>query len=144
MVRFTQQAESLGFDSVWVPDHFCYEWPAGVFEPYPEAWTLLTAIGVSTEHMRVGSMVLAAGFRHPALMAKMATALQELTNGRLILGIGAGNQVAEHTAFGFDFDGRFTRLTEYLQILTGLLANEQVTFSGRYYSLKDAKSAGDS
>jgi alkanesulfonate monooxygenase SsuD/methylene tetrahydromethanopterin reductase-like flavin-dependent oxidoreductase (luciferase family) len=105
---------------------------------YPEAWTLLSAIGVSTQHVRVGSMVLAAGFRHPALIAKMATALQELTNGRLILGIGAGNQVAEHTAFGFDFDGRLTRLTEYVQILTGLLANEQVTFSGRYYSLKDA------
>jgi alkanesulfonate monooxygenase SsuD/methylene tetrahydromethanopterin reductase-like flavin-dependent oxidoreductase (luciferase family) len=138
MVRYGQLAESLGFDSVWVPDHFYYEWPPGVFEPYPEAWTLLTAIGAITQRVQIGTMALAAGFRHPAMLAKMAGALQHLTDGRLVLGIGAGNQRTEHTPFGMDFDGRVSRLTEYLQILRGLLANEYITLNGRYYTLGDA------
>jgi alkanesulfonate monooxygenase SsuD/methylene tetrahydromethanopterin reductase-like flavin-dependent oxidoreductase (luciferase family) len=95
-LRLAQMAEQLDFDSVWVPDHFFYEWPPDVFEPYPEAWTLLTAIGVTTRRVQIGSLVLAAGFRHPAVVAKMAGALQGLTDGRLVLGIGAGNQIAEH------------------------------------------------
>jgi alkanesulfonate monooxygenase SsuD/methylene tetrahydromethanopterin reductase-like flavin-dependent oxidoreductase (luciferase family) len=131
-------AERLGFDSVWVPDHFYFEWPPGEFEPFPEAWTLLTAIGATTDSVRIGSMALAAAFRHPAVLARMAGALQQLTGGRLVLGMGAGNQPAEHNAFGFDFKGRVSRLEEYLQILRGLLANEYVTLNGRYYSLNDA------
>ena len=78
-------------------------------------------------------MVLAAGFRHPALLAKMAGALQELSDGRLILGLGAGNQVAEHTAFGLGFERRVGRFDEYLQILTALLKGERVTVEGRHY-----------
>jgi alkanesulfonate monooxygenase SsuD/methylene tetrahydromethanopterin reductase-like flavin-dependent oxidoreductase (luciferase family) len=137
MLRYAQRAERLGFDSVWVPDHFYFEWPQGVFEPYPEAWTLLTAIGVTTQRVLVGSMVLAAAFRHPALVAKMAGALQELTGGRLLLGIGAGNQPAEHTAFGLQFDGRVSRLAEYLEVLRGLLTNDRVTLKGQYYTIHD-------
>jgi FMNH2-dependent dimethyl sulfone monooxygenase len=137
MLRYAQRAERLGFDSVWVPDHSYFEWPAGVFEPYPEAWTLLTAIGVTTERVQIGSMVLAAGFRHPAVLAKMAAALQELTNGRLLLGVGAGNLAAEHAAFGISFDNRVSRFEEYLAILGGLLANDPVTLMGRYYTVAD-------
>jgi hypothetical protein len=77
MVRYAQRAEALGFDSVWVPDHFFFQGPPGVLTPYPEAWTLMTAIGVTTERVQIGSMVLAAAFRHPALLAEMAGALQE-------------------------------------------------------------------
>jgi alkanesulfonate monooxygenase SsuD/methylene tetrahydromethanopterin reductase-like flavin-dependent oxidoreductase (luciferase family) len=138
MLRYAQLAEQLGFDSVWVPDHFFYAWPPGVFEPYPEAWTLLTAIGATTQRVHIGSLVLAAAFRHPALLAKMAGALQELTGGRLLLGIGAGNQLAEHTAFGLGFDRRVSRLAEYLQVLHSLLADERVTFKGRFYTLNAA------
>jgi alkanesulfonate monooxygenase SsuD/methylene tetrahydromethanopterin reductase-like flavin-dependent oxidoreductase (luciferase family) len=110
----------------------------GVLDPYPDAWTLMTAIGVTTERVQIGSMVLAATFRHPALLAKMAGALQELTNGRLLLGVGAGNQVAEHTAFGLPFDYRVSRFDEYLQILVPLLANQRVTLQGRFYQVTDA------
>jgi alkanesulfonate monooxygenase SsuD/methylene tetrahydromethanopterin reductase-like flavin-dependent oxidoreductase (luciferase family) len=138
MLRYGQLAEQLGFDSVWVPDHFFYEWPPGVFEPYPEAWTLLTAVGATTERVQIGSLVLAAAFRHPALLAKMAGALQEVTNGRLLLGIGAGNQLAEHTAFGLGFERRVSRLAEYLEILRALLANERVTLEGRHYTVHAA------
>jgi alkanesulfonate monooxygenase SsuD/methylene tetrahydromethanopterin reductase-like flavin-dependent oxidoreductase (luciferase family) len=138
MVRYAQRAETLGFDSVWVPDHFFFGRPPGALIPYPEAWTLMTAIGASTERVQIGSMVLAASFRHPALLAKMAGALQQLTQGRVLLGVGAGNQVAEHTDFGFGFDGRVGRFAEYLEILHALLANETVTFRGRHYQLVQA------
>jgi alkanesulfonate monooxygenase SsuD/methylene tetrahydromethanopterin reductase-like flavin-dependent oxidoreductase (luciferase family) len=138
MLGYAQRAEQAGFDSVWVPDHFYFETRPSVFDPYPDAWTLMTAIGATTARVRIGSMVLAAGFRHPALLAKMAGALQELSGGRLLLGVGAGNQFAEHTAFGLGFDRRVGRFAEYVEILRGLLANERVTLHGKHYQLTDA------
>src|SRR5262249_46222896 len=131
------RVEQLGFDSVWLPDHFYFERPSGIVT-FPEAWTLLTAIAVKTERVALGTNVLAATFRHPALMAKMAGAVQELSGGRLILGIGAGNQAHEHAAFGLDFAHRIGRFKEYLPLMTDLLAGKTVTFSGRYYTLQDA------
>jgi alkanesulfonate monooxygenase SsuD/methylene tetrahydromethanopterin reductase-like flavin-dependent oxidoreductase (luciferase family) len=98
----------------------------------------MTALLATTQRIRVGSMVLAAGFRHPALMAHMAGALQEISGGRLLLGLGAGNQIAEHTAFGLAFDRRVGRFEEYLQILTGLLKGESVTLQGKHYQLENA------
>jgi alkanesulfonate monooxygenase SsuD/methylene tetrahydromethanopterin reductase-like flavin-dependent oxidoreductase (luciferase family) len=138
MLDYAQRAERDGFDSVWVPDHFFFETRPGVLDPYPDAWTLMTAIGVTTQRIQIGSMVMAAAFRHPALLAKMAGTLQELTGGRLLLGVGAGNQVAEHTAFGLGFDHRVRRFDEYLQILHPLLANQRVTLHGRHYDVTDA------
>jgi alkanesulfonate monooxygenase SsuD/methylene tetrahydromethanopterin reductase-like flavin-dependent oxidoreductase (luciferase family) len=138
MLEYAQRAERLGFDSVWVPDHIYFQTLPGVLDPYPDAWTLMTAIGVTTERVQIGSMVMAAAFRHPALLAKMAGAFQELTDGRLLLGVGAGNQIAEHTAFGLGFDQRVRRFDEYLQILQPLLANERVTLHGRFYQVTDA------
>jgi alkanesulfonate monooxygenase SsuD/methylene tetrahydromethanopterin reductase-like flavin-dependent oxidoreductase (luciferase family) len=135
MLAYAQRADGLGFDSVWAPDHVFYEWPAGVFEPYPEAWTLLTATGVATRRVQLGSLALAAAFRHPAVLAKMAGALQQLSGGRLLLGVGAGNQPAEHAAFGLPFERRVDRLAEYLAILHGLLAGEHVKLRGRYYAV---------
>src|SRR4051812_42541770 len=73
MLRDAQQAERLGFDMVWISDHFYTERPT-TLETCPEGWTLMTAVGVTTERVRLGSLVMAAGFRHPALMAKMAAA----------------------------------------------------------------------
>jgi alkanesulfonate monooxygenase SsuD/methylene tetrahydromethanopterin reductase-like flavin-dependent oxidoreductase (luciferase family) len=138
MLDYAQRADRAGFDSVWVPDHFFFQTRPDVLDPYPEAWTLMTAIGATTERIQIASMVLAAGFRHPALLAKMAGALQELTGGRVLLGVGAGNQIAEHTAFGLGFDHRVGRFSEYLQVLKPLLANERVTLHGRHYDLTDA------
>ena len=131
------RVERLGFDSVWVPDHFYFERPAGI-ETFPDAWTLLTAIAMKTERVKLGTNVVAATFRHPALMAKMAGALQDLSGGRVILGIGAGNQVNEHGAFGFDFQHRIGRFKEYLPIMCGLLNGETVTAEGRYFTVREA------
>ena len=131
------RAERIGYDSVWLPDHYYFAQPAGL-ATFPEVWTLLTAIAVKTDRILLGTDVIAATFRHPALLAKMAGALQELCSGRLILGIGAGNQIHEHTAFGLDYDHRIGRFKEYVPILVGLLTGETVTFNGRYFTLQDA------
>lgn len=131
------RAEQLGFDTVWLPDHFYFERANGL-ETYPDVFVLLTAIAVRTERIRLGTNVLAAGFRHPALLAKTAGAIQELSEGRFILGLGAGNQTHEHRAFGLDFEHRIGRFKEYVPILMRLLAAETVSFSGRYYQLHDA------
>jgi alkanesulfonate monooxygenase SsuD/methylene tetrahydromethanopterin reductase-like flavin-dependent oxidoreductase (luciferase family) len=139
IVRYGQTADELGFDSLWVPDHFFIERPKGTLIPYPEAWTTMTALALSTRRAHVGSMVLAAGFRHPALLAKMAGALQELADGRLILGVGTGNMVIEHETFGLGFEGRVGRFDEYLQILTRLLKNEHATLHGKHYQVEDAR-----
>jgi alkanesulfonate monooxygenase SsuD/methylene tetrahydromethanopterin reductase-like flavin-dependent oxidoreductase (luciferase family) len=139
IVSHGQRADELGFDSLWVPDHFFIERPKGVLTPYPEAWTTMTALAVGTRRVRVGSMVLAARFRHPALLAKMAGALQELADGRLILGVGTGNMSIEHATFGLGFDGRVGRFEEYLRILTALLKNEPVTLAGKHYQVEDAR-----
>ncbi|MFN8526839.1 MAG: LLM class flavin-dependent oxidoreductase [Chloroflexota bacterium] len=137
MLSDAVRAEQLGYDAVWMPDHYYFERPSGI-ETFPEAWTLLTAIAMRTERLRLGTMVIAAGFRHPALMAKMAGALQELSGGRVVLGIGAGNQIHEHTAFGIEFERRIGKFKEYMAIMCALLNGETVTLDGRYYTLKGA------
>jgi len=129
--------ERLGFDAVWLPDHFYFQQPAGL-ATFPEVWTLLTAIAVKTERITLGTNVIAATFRHPAMLAKMAAALQDLCGGRFILGIGAGNQVHEHTAMGLDFAHRVGRFKEYMPILRGLLDGKSVTLNGRYFTVQDA------
>jgi alkanesulfonate monooxygenase SsuD/methylene tetrahydromethanopterin reductase-like flavin-dependent oxidoreductase (luciferase family) len=131
------RVERLGFDAVWIADHYYLAEPSGI-NAFPEAWTLLTAIAVRTERLIIGTNVLSASFRHPSLLAKMALAIQELSAGRFVLGLGAGNQVHEHAAFGLDFDHRIGRLKEYLPILAGLLRGETVTFTGQYYTLSEA------
>src|SRR5258708_33523938 len=104
MLEYAQRAERLGFDSVWVPDHIYFQTLPGVFDPYPEAWTLMTAIGVTTERVQIGSMVMAAAFRHPALLAKKGGAVQELPRGPFLLPGGAARHVADHSAFWLCFD----------------------------------------
>ena len=129
--------EQFGYDAVWLPDHYYFDRPAGI-ETFPEVWTLLTAIAMQTEKVTLGTNVLSATFRHPGMLAKMAGALQELSDGRVLLGIGAGNQVNENTAFGHNFKNRIGAFKEYLPILTKLLAGETVTLEGRYFQLENA------
>jgi alkanesulfonate monooxygenase SsuD/methylene tetrahydromethanopterin reductase-like flavin-dependent oxidoreductase (luciferase family) len=137
MLADGMRVEALGFDAIWLPDHFYFERSA-LIETYPEVWTLLTALAVKTERVALGTNVLAATFRHPALMAKMAGALQEVAGGRFVLGLGAGNQIKEHTAFGLDFEHRIGRFKEYLPIMTRLLQGDTVTLKGRYFTVRDA------
>jgi alkanesulfonate monooxygenase SsuD/methylene tetrahydromethanopterin reductase-like flavin-dependent oxidoreductase (luciferase family) len=131
-----RQAEAGGADSVWVYDHLLLRLD-GRATGIHEAWTLLTAVAVATERVEIGTIVLATSFRSPALLAKMATTLDAISGGRLILGVGCGWHEPEYTAFGFPFDHRVDRFEESLRILGPLLREGAVTFVGTYQRAED-------
>jgi probable F420-dependent oxidoreductase len=131
-------AEAAGFDSFWLPDHFIYH----PHEPDQlgcwETFTVLGALASVTSRIALGPFVANTAFRNPALLAKMADTLDEISGGRFILGLGAGNWEAEHTMFGYPFDHRAGRFEEAMQIIAPLLREGRVDFHGEYYGAKDA------
>jgi alkanesulfonate monooxygenase SsuD/methylene tetrahydromethanopterin reductase-like flavin-dependent oxidoreductase (luciferase family) len=102
-----------------------------------ECWTVLAALAEATQRVELGTLVLCNTFRNPAILAKMATALDEVSQGRLILGIGAGWNEPEHRAFGLPFDHLASRFDEAMQILRPLLRDGHVDFAGQYYQALD-------
>jgi probable F420-dependent oxidoreductase len=139
------RAERLGFDSVWVSDHFFTSLARyggddtlhGSLEPL----TTLGALAPLTERVRLGTLVLSAGFRHPALLAKSATTIDRLSGGRLDIGLGAGWFRDEYEAFGYGFDEvgeRFGLLEETLAYLGALFDGEPATFEGPRFALHEA------
>jgi probable F420-dependent oxidoreductase len=133
MAAFARQAEASGYDSVWVCDHLLHRFEGHPTVGFHEGWTVLSALAAVTERVELGFAVLCSGFRNPALLAKMATTLDTISNGRLILGIGAGWHEPEFDAFGFPFDRRVSRFEEELQIIRSLLRDGEVTFHGAYH-----------
>jgi probable F420-dependent oxidoreductase len=143
--RVAQLAERWGFSSVWVSDHLFLDWSkyGGPDDRQGslEAWTTMSALASTTEKVRIGSLALCNDFRNPALLAKMAASLDVLSGGRLDVCVGAGWYEAEYAAAGIDFDRpgrRIDRLAEAVQIVTRMLAGEELTFSGRHYQTDDA------
>ena len=130
-------AEEVGFDSIWVGDHLLYRDDGPERGPL-EAFTLLAAIATSTTGIRLGPLVACTAFRHPPVLAKMAATLDEISGGRLTLGLGAGWNRAEFEAFGLPFEGRAARSIEAYRIVRGLLAGERVSFDGAAYRTDDA------
>ena len=148
--EMAQVAEGIGFDVLFVPDHLLFresppenavqvEMPAGETRGIWEAWTLLAALAEATQRIELGPFVACNSFRNPALLAKMAVTLDEVSGGRLVLGIGAGWHEPEYRAFGFPFDRRVGRLEEALQIISALLRKGHVDFQGRFYSARDCE-----
>jgi len=137
-LTITKEAERLGYDSVWLSDHLIS--PSG--RPYGlEAWTVLSALASSVHKIRFGTYVLCNQFRHPSLLAKMASTLDNISKGRLELGIGAGWFRDEHTAFGFYWNKhsmRVDRLRETVEIIKRLWTEKHVSYKGDYFQLKDA------
>jgi probable F420-dependent oxidoreductase len=131
-----RQAESTAYDSVWVYDHLFHRFEGHPTVGFHECWTVLSALAAMTERVELGTTVLCAGFRNPALLAKMATTLDTIANGRLILGIGAGWHEPEFDGFGFPFNHRVSRFEEALQIIRPLLRNGDVTFHGAYHHVE--------
>lgn len=133
----TLAAETAGLDSFWLPDHLVFR-PG---EPEQigcwETFTLLGALAAATTRIQLGSFVAATTFRNPALLAKMAASLDEISGGRFMLGVGAGNWEAEHAAFGYPFDHRAGRFEEAIRILAPLLRRGAVDFHGRYHEAHD-------
>ena len=135
--EMAQTAEAGGLDSIWVFDHLLFRFDPPKTVGIWECWSLLCALAEVTTRVELGTLVLCNPFRNPALVAKMAHTLDEISGGRLILGVGAGWHQPEFDAFGYSFKRRVDRFEEALQILKPLLKGESVDFSGMHYQVED-------
>ena len=142
MLAVWQAADDIDvYESGWTFDHF-YPIFSDSTGPCLEGWTTLTALAQATKRLRVGVLVTGIHYRHPAVLANMAAALDIVSDGRLELGIGAGWNEEESGAYGIELGSikeRFDRFEEACQVLIGLLSQETTTFDGKYYQLKDAR-----
>ncbi len=130
-------AEQSGFDSVWVGDHLLFrDEVTGARGPW-ESWSSLAALAEATSKVELGPLVAATSFHSPAMIAKKAATVDEISGGRLILGLGAGWNKAEYEAFGFPYDNRVSRFEEALIIISTLVREGAIDFSGQFYELRD-------
>lgn len=140
MQELANHAERLGYDGLWIADHFMPN-ADDTSQPWPEAWTTLAALAVTVPRLRMGTLVTGNTYRHPAVLAKMAATIDHLCDGRLVLGLGSGWQENEHQQYGIEFDtvaGRLKRLDEACQVIKALYSEEVANFKGKYYQLQDA------
>lgn len=131
-------AEEVGFHSIWVGDHLLYRGDGREERGPWDAWTLLGALAAVTDRVRLGPLVACVGFGPAGLLARKAAAVQEISKGRLVLGLGAGWNETEFRAFGIPFDRRAARFSEAFEIIRRLLAGERVTFEGLFEHVHDA------
>ena len=132
-------AEDVGFDSVWLPDHLLFRFPNVRPQGAWDVWSLMPAVAAVTKRVEIAPLVACSSFRNPALIAKMADTIDEISGGRFILGLGAGWHKPEYDAFGFPYDHRVSRFEEALAIIHSLLRTGQVDFDGTYYSARDCE-----
>ncbi len=132
-----QVAEQADLDALWLADHLIYRFPnLGEFAPW-ETFTMLSALAAVTTRVTLGTIVACTSFRPPALLAKMADTIDEISDGRFILGLGAGWHQPEYEAFGYPFDHLASRFEEALHIIVPLLREGHVDFQGRYYQVQN-------
>jgi F420-dependent oxidoreductase-like protein len=148
-LELTRHCEATAWDGVYFADHFM---PHGAFTPDVdqaapldgdtlECWSVLAALSVAVPRLRLGSLVSSVTFRHPAVIANIAAAVDNISHGRLVLGIGAGWQLNEHVAYGIElgsFRERLDRFEEACAVISSLLRERRTTFVGDYYSVRDA------
>jgi F420-dependent oxidoreductase-like protein len=142
VIAQAQEAEAAGFDSVFVMDHF-YQLPmlGTPDQPMLESYTALGGLATATERVQLGTLVTGNTYRNPALLGKIITTLDVVSQGRAILGIGTGWFELEHESLGFEFGtftDRFNKLEEALQIILPMIKGERPTFSGKYFRTKEA------
>ncbi len=139
IAELARVGEAVGFDSVWVGDHLLYRSQAlGTRGPW-EAWTTLAGLAAATNRITIGPLVACTGFHNPAMLAKMAATVDEISGGRLVLGLGAGWNETEFRAFGFPFDQRVSRFEEAFTILRTLLREGRIDFQGTFYEARDCE-----
>ncbi len=132
-------AEDVGFDSLWVGDHLLYR-NAGEAAKGPwEAWSQMAALAAITSRVEIGPLVAATSFHSPAMLAKKAATVDEISGGRLILGLGAGWNAVEYSSFGFAYDNRVSRFEEAFTIIRTLLREGAIDFDGDYYQARDCE-----
>jgi F420-dependent oxidoreductase-like protein len=140
LLGLATHAERTGWDGVWVSDHFMGSAPP-IEIPTLEAWSVIAALATAVPRVRLGTLVLGNGYRHPSVVAKMAATLDHISGGRLVLGLGAGWQANEHAAYGITFPDpkeRLARLEEACVVIKSLLTEERSSFAGNFYQLTDA------
>lgn len=137
-VEMARAAEDVGFDSIWVGDHYLYRGDGRPERGPWEAWTLLAALAAVTDRVALGPLVACLNFHEPAVLAKLAATVDEVSGGRLILGMGAGWNRTEFDAFGIPFDHRASRFAEAFDIVRRLLAGERVSVQGQWRIVEDA------
>ena len=147
ILAMTRTAEDAGFDAVWIIDHLVFRAQPGSQFQVPsdeedrgvwECFTTMAALASATERIQIGSLVACTGFRNPGLVAKMTETIDDISGGRVILGLGAGWHEPEYDAFGFPFDHRVSRFEEALAIIQPLLRGEHVDFEGEFFQARDA------
>lgn len=131
--------EDLGFDSIWLGEHLLYRWPDRPPRGPWEAWTSMAAIAAVTTRVEFGPLVACTNFHNPALLAKQAATIDEISGGRLILGLGAGWNETEFRAYGFPYDHRIDRFEEAFIIIRTLLRDGAIDFDGTYYQARDCE-----
>jgi alkanesulfonate monooxygenase SsuD/methylene tetrahydromethanopterin reductase-like flavin-dependent oxidoreductase (luciferase family) len=137
-VSMAQLADRSHFDSIWVGDHLIYRGDGRPERGPHEAWTLLSALAAVTERVTLGPLVACVGFHPPAVIAKMASTISNISNGRLVLGLGAGWNEPEFEAFDIPFDRRASRFEESLSIIVDLVEGKRCSFEGEFHSINDA------
>lgn len=137
--QLAQQAEALGFDSLWNADHLIYRFAGREVQGPWECWSVMAALAAVTERVEIGPLVSCTTFRNPALLAKIADTVDEISGGRLVLGLGAGWHEPEYDAFGYPFDHRVSRFAEAIAIIHPLLRTSRVDFHGAYHDAADCE-----
>jgi probable F420-dependent oxidoreductase len=137
-VAMARAAEDVGFDTLWLGDHLLYRYEDGSERGPWEVWTMLAGLAASTSRIRLGPLVAATAFHAPPMLAKLAATVDEISGGRLILGLGAGWNETEFRAFGFPFDHRISRFEEAFTIIRTLLREGSIDFDGRFFQARDA------
>jgi probable F420-dependent oxidoreductase len=131
--------EDLGYDSIWLGEHLLYRWPDRPSRGPWEAWTMLAAVAAVTSRVEFGPLVACTNFHNPALLAKQASTIDEISGGRFVLGLGAGWNTTDFEAFGLPFDHRVDRFEEAFTIIRTLLHEGAIDFDGRFYQARDCE-----
>jgi len=138
VIEFARRAESLGLDALWVVDHTLFRFPGAAERGSHEAWSVLAALAAATTRVELGTLVLGLRFRNPALLAKMAATTDEISGGRLTLGVGAGWHDPEYAAFGYPLDHRLGRTEEAFELLVRLIKEGRASMHGDFVHAEDA------
>jgi probable F420-dependent oxidoreductase len=139
IVDMARAADDLGFDAIWVGEHLLYRWSSRPARGPWEAWTMMAALAAATSRVTIGPLVACTNFHNPALLAKQAATIDEISDGRFVFGLGAGWNETEFRAFGFPYDRRIARFEEALTIIRTLLTEGEIDFAGEFYQARDCE-----
>ena len=131
--------EDLGYDAIWLGEHLLYRWPDRPPRGPWEAWASLAGLAAVTSRVTIGPLVACTAFHNPAILAKQADTIDEISGGRFVLGLGAGWNETEFRAFGVPFDHRIARFEEAFTIIRTLLRDGAIDFAGTYYEARDCE-----